>query len=39
LGSRGSFVTRAVPAAVLTILAAAWVSVFVEMSLRLRYGG
>jgi hypothetical protein len=39
-GSRGLFpVTRAVPAAVLTLLAAAWISVFVEITLRIRYGG
>jgi hypothetical protein len=34
-----SLVTRAVPAAVLTLLAAAWVAVFVELTLRFRYGG
>jgi hypothetical protein len=32
-------VTRAIPAAVLMLLTAAWVSVFVEMTLRVRYGG
>jgi hypothetical protein len=40
LGSRGLLtVTRALPATVLMLLAAAWVSVFVEMTLRVRYGG
>jgi hypothetical protein len=42
IGSRGlslSPVTRLVPAALLTLLAAAWVAVFVELTLRFRYGG
>jgi hypothetical protein len=34
-----SLVTRVIPAALLTILAAAWIAVFVELTVRFRYGG